>query len=307
MTISDDFTAYWDAVDAELAALDPAPALTGTPLRSTPFSTSYDLRLTSVGPYRIFGYLSVPHGDGPFPALLNTPRYGSVNNPPHWDDRQRYVVLTIMHRGQRLADTPFSASYPGLLTMGIESPETWIYRGILADILRGAEYLLSHPWVDPARVGIAGDDLALIAAARRPGFATLNLSMFHLYRILDARLRTDAYPIEELNEYLAMYPGAVDAVANTLSYFDPIAHASFFTGTTILPEQGPGALNGPEWLDPLRTALGGSVIPYRLAHEGGTDHDALDALLAEQLGAPPLPRLWPAAMEEIQPHNFEAR
>ncbi len=295
MTKPADFTAYWDAIDTELAAIDPAPALTKTPLRSTEFSTSYDLKLTSIGPYRLFGFLSVPKGDGPFPALLQTPRYGSVNNPPHWDDRQRYMVLTIMHRGQRLADTPFKAEYPGLLTLGIESPETWSYRAILADILRGAEYLLSHPKIDPSRVGIVGDDLALIAASRRPGFSTLNLTMTHLYRLLDARLRTDAYPIEEISEYLTMYPESADDIANTLGYFDPTAHAPTFTGTTILSEQDPGALNGPEWLDPLRTALGGPVIPYRLAHEGGTDHDALDALLAEQMGVSPLPRLWPVA------------
>lgn len=300
MTTHTDFSAYWDAIDAELAAIDPAPASTETPLRSTPFSTSYSVRLTSIGRYRIFGYLSVPHGEGPFPALLQTPRYGSVNNPPHWDDRQRYVVLTIMHRGQRLADTPFAAEYPGLLTLGIESPETWIYRGILADILRGAEYLLSHPKVDSNRAGIAGDDLALIAAARRPSFSTLNLTAPFFYRILDARLRTDAYPIEELNEHLATYPETMDAVANTLSYFEPATHAPSYTGTTILSEQDPGALNGPESLDPLRHALGGPVIPYRLAHEGGTDHDALDALLAAQLGVAPFPRLWPAAMEAIR-------
>jgi cephalosporin-C deacetylase-like acetyl esterase len=299
MTMPTDFTAYWDAIDAELAGIDPAPALTGTPLRSTEFSTAYDLKLTSIGPYRIFGFLSVPKGDGPFPALLHSPRYGSVNNPPHWDDRQRYVVLTIMHRGQRLADSPFKAEYPGLLTLGIDSPETWIYRGILADIMRGAEYLLAHPQVDPARVAIAGDDLGLIAAARRPGFSTLNLTMLHLYRMLEARLRTDAYPIEELNEYLAMCPESAAAVERTLRYFDPIAHAPGFMGTTILSEQDPGALNGPEWLEPLRNALGGPVIPYRLAHEGGTDHDALDALLAGRLGVSALPRLWAAAMERI--------
>ncbi len=242
MTSSAEFTAFWDAIDAELARIDAAPALTETPLRSTEFSTSYDLKLTSIGPYRIFGYLSVPKGDGPFPALLLSPRYGSVNNPPHWDDRRRYVVLTLMHRGQRLADTPFQAEYPGLLTLGIELPETWVYRGIMADILRGAEYLLAHPQVDPARVAIAGDDLGLIAAARRPGFSTVNLTMFHLYRILEARLRTDAYPIEELNEYLAMYPNAADAVENTLSYFDPIVHASGIHWHDDSERTGPGGV-----------------------------------------------------------------
>ena len=87
MIVPDDFAAYWDAIDAELAGIDPAPALAETPLRSTEFSTSYDLKLTSIGPYRIFGFLSVPKGNGPFPGLLLSPRYGSVNNPPHWDDR----------------------------------------------------------------------------------------------------------------------------------------------------------------------------------------------------------------------------
>lgn len=296
----DDFASYWDELDRDLAQFVPAPELNPNPRRSTSFATSYDLRLTSLGSYRIFGFVSVPHGDGPFPALLQTPRYGSVNNPPHWDDRQRYVVLTLMHRGQRLSDSPFAAEYPGLLTLGIESPDTWIYRGILADIIRGCEYLLCHPSVDPARVGIAGDDLALIAAARRPGFSVLNLTAPFLYRLLEARLRTDAYPTEEVSEYLAFHPGSDDAVARTLSYFDPAAHAPAFTGTTILSEQDPGALNGPEWLDPLRNALGGPVIPYRLAHEGGTDHDALDALLAAQLGVSPLPRLWPAAKVAIE-------
>ena len=156
---------------------------------------------------------------------------------------------------------------------------------------------MGHPAVDTTRVAMAGDDLGLIAAARRPGFSTVNLTGLHLYRIGEARLRTDAYPIEELNEFLAMYPDAAEEVARTLSYFDPIAHAPSFTGTTILSEQDPGALNGPEWLDPLRNALGGPVIPYRLCHEGGTDHDAIDALLAGQLGVSALPRLWPAAME----------
>ena len=47
---------------------------------------------------------------------------------PHYDDRERYATLTLMHRGQRLADQPFAASYPGLLTLGIDSPATYIYR-----------------------------------------------------------------------------------------------------------------------------------------------------------------------------------
>ncbi|MDQ3467069.1 MAG: acetylxylan esterase, partial [Chloroflexota bacterium] len=216
---------YWNEVDQALARYPIAPELTPSPRRSTPFADAYDLRFTSLGPYRLFGYLSLPKGDGPFPALINTPRYGSVNTPPHWDDRQRYVVLTFMHRGQRLADEPFAAAYPGLLTRDIDDPQRYIYRAIVADCLRAAEFLVERPEVDPARIGIVGDDLAIITAARRPTFAALVVSGLLWYRLNEARLRSDAYPVEEINDYLRTYPEREEAVVQTLRYVDPLYHA----------------------------------------------------------------------------------
>lgn len=287
-----DFDAYWDAVDEELARYPASAELTHSPRRSTEFATGYDVRLTSIGPYRIFGYLSVPHGDGPFPALLSAPRYGSVNHPPHYDDRQRYVVLTLMHRGQRLADQPFAAEYPGLLTLGIDDPATYVYRSIVADCLRGAEWLLSRPEVHPGRVGIVGDDLAVITAARRNGIAALQVTGLMFYRLLEARLRTDAYPIEEVNDVIRFAPEREAAIARTLAYVDPIHHAPGVRAQTVLVTGDPGALGGPEWLAPLRDALGGPVELYQAAHEGGTDHDWLDAWMAGRFGVEAKPRLW---------------
>src|SRR3954454_17059972 len=159
-----DFDAYWDAVDRELALYPAAPTLERLALPSDEYSTVYGVKLTSIGPYRIFGYLSVPNGAGPFPGLLSTPGYGSVNHLPHLDDRQRYVTLILMHRGQRLADQPFAAAYPGLLTLGIDDPSTYIFRSIVADCLRGTELLLSRPEVDKSKVGVIGGGLALMAA-----------------------------------------------------------------------------------------------------------------------------------------------
>ena len=101
-----------------------------------------------------------------------------------------------MHRGQRLADQPFAATYPGLLTHGIDDPARYIYRGIVADCLRGAEFLASRPEVDTSRIGSVGHDLALITAARRPIFKAVQASPDLLYRLAEARRRTDAYPTE---------------------------------------------------------------------------------------------------------------
>ncbi len=286
-----DFDGYWDAVESELGRFAAAPELELLPSRCTEFSNVYAVRLTSVGPYRIFGYLSVPSGSGSFPGLLLTPRYGSVNHLPHLDDRKRYVVLVLMHRGQRLADQPFAATYPGLLTHGIESPESYVYRGIVADCLRGAEFLASRPEVDTNRIGIMGDDLAVITASRRTDFTAAYISGLMFFRLMDAREHSDAYPIEEVNDYLRAFPERRDSVARTLAYFDPAHHASRVSARSLL-SVGSGQRNGADWLLPLTEQLGDQVEPYTVTHEGGTDHDQVDAWMAGQLGVAPIPRLW---------------
>jgi cephalosporin-C deacetylase len=286
----DAFDAYWDGIDRELERYPARPVLEPMPRHSTDFATLYWVRLTSVGPYRIGGYYSVPHGSGPFPALLNTPGYGSVNHIPDYNDQQRYAVLTIMHRGQRLADQPFAAAYPGLLTHGIDRPDSYVYRGVLADCIRGAEFLLVRPEVDRERVAIAGDDLALITAARRPGFSSAVVAGLLFYRLMEVRERTEAYPVEEINDYLRAYPDRRDAVTQTLAYFDPVHHVPRVSATTLLSVGSPGAVGGPEWLEPPIQAHAGPLEQYLLTNEGGTDHDRIDAWLAGRMGVEPMSR-----------------
>lgn len=80
--MADCFETYWSEVDRDLERYEPMPEFEPLAVRSTDLATVYAVRLTSVGPYRIFGYHSVPVGDGPFAGLLETPRYGSVNHVP---------------------------------------------------------------------------------------------------------------------------------------------------------------------------------------------------------------------------------
>ncbi|MEU4233989.1 acetylxylan esterase [Nonomuraea sp. NPDC026600] len=274
------FDSYWSAVDEELAAIPARPVLDLVPARTTDEATSYTVRLTSTGPYRVFGHLSIPAGDGPFPALLQTPRHGSVNDMPHPNDRSRYVVFGLMHRGQRLADEGFSAAYPGLLTMGIDDPASYIYRGIAADCLRAAEFLMSLDEVDPARVAVRGNDLAVLTAARRPGFSAVRVSELLFYRAAEARPKSSRYPLEELNDHLRAGSSA-EIVAHALAYFDPVRHASAVTARTLL------AVDDPDWCAALIEALPAASV-YKLTHLDGTDNDFLDAWLAELSGVPPM-------------------
>jgi cephalosporin-C deacetylase len=293
VTKPDDFDAYWQAIDDELAAVSAAPELEWLPLRSTDFSDTYFVSLTSIGPYRIHGYYSVPKGDGPFPGLYLLPGYASVVVPPPYEDRQRYAVLNLMYRGQRHSDKPYAAAFPGLLTDGIDDPRTYKFRSIFADLIRGAEFLRSRPEVDPARVGLMGNDWAITVAARRPGFAAVESAGSFFSSMLAMADRTDAYPIEELNDYRRTYPEKEDNVRRTLAYFDPIHQAPSLTTALLSVENDRNVLDGPEWLAPLRAACGGPVETYALTHEGQVDHDWIDAWMAAKLGAEAKPRLWP--------------
>ncbi len=151
------------------------------------------------------------------------------------------------------------------------------------------------PEVNPERVAAIGDDLAIMVAARRPRVSVLQPASLLFYRLMEARRRTDAYPVEEINDYLRAFPDREGAVARTLAYFDPVHHAPRSRAATLLTPGDPESVGGAEWLRLLAEALGGPVEEYALTHEGGTDHDRVEAWVAKRLGAEPRPRVWSVA------------
>jgi len=254
-----DFDSFWGAVLADLDAVPAAPTLDPNPIRSTEFSTCYSLYLTSVGPYRLYAYYSVPHGAGPFPAVLHTPAYASVVTQTPFEERQRYVSMALCARGQRLSDKPFAASYPGLAIVGIEEPETYVYRGIVADTVRAVDFLLSRREVDRRQIILTGGDTALIGAALRPQVSAVIAADPAFYAVETLAPLTNAYPQEEWNEYRRAYPDKASAMLRTLSYFDPLFFAPRIKADVRL-SVGPGsALFNRATAQPLAEAISGKV------------------------------------------------
>ena len=98
---SDDF---WERIEAQLAETSPDIEIERDAFYSQPEWDVFQMRYMSAGRHRLFAWLSVPHGDGPFPALLRMPDYASVHDIIYTPLRERAVVMNATYRGQRKHD-----------------------------------------------------------------------------------------------------------------------------------------------------------------------------------------------------------
>jgi cephalosporin-C deacetylase len=283
-----DFDQYWQHTLDTLARYPACSQIDPLPLRSTDFATLYGVGLTSLGPYRVFGYLSIPAGHGPFPAIYYAPKYQSVLEiiPQGTANlqRSRYITFSLAGRGQRNADTPYAAMFPGLLTDGIDQAASYVFRGIVADSVRGLQFLLTRPELDPARVVVVGNDTALITAALQPGATHVVTTPALFHDAAELAPRTRAYPLEEINDYLRAFPARAEAVRRTLAYFDLAAFAPRLSATTLIMAGAIGAVPDAPALETLATALRGQVTVH--ASEQSLYKDGLHAerWMAAQLG-----------------------
>ena len=283
-----DVLAYWQTALDELARYPACPEIETLPLRTTAFATLYGVRLTSLGPYRLFGYLSIPAGRGPFPAIYYAPKYQSVLEiiPQGTANaqRSRYVTWSLAARGQRNADAPYAAMFPGLLTDGIEDAGAYVFRGIVADAVRGLELLLTRPEVDPAHVVVVGNDVALMTAALAPGATHVVTTPALFYDTAGIAAKTHAYPLEEINDYLRTFPERTDAVHRTLGHFDLRALAPRVTATSLLMAGAPGSALDARALQPLAAALRGTVTVYESQQSSYKDGLHVERWIAAQCG-----------------------
>jgi cephalosporin-C deacetylase len=283
-----DFEQYWQHTLDALAGCPACPEIDVLRLRSTDFATLYSVRLTSLGPYRLFGYLSIPTGDGPFPAIYYAPKYQSVLEiiPQGTANlqRSRYITFALAARGQRNADTPYAAMFPGLLTDGIDQAASYIFRGIVADSVRGLEFLLTRGELDTTRVVVFGNDIALITAALHPGATHVVTAPALFYNAAELAPRTHAYPLEEINDYLRAFPTRATTMHQTLAYYDLRTFAPRVSATTLLMAGAPGALLGAQTLGPLVTALRGQVTVHDSEQSSYKDGLYTEQWMAAQCG-----------------------
>lgn len=227
VTRPEDFDDFWGGVRSELAAIPLAPRISPDPMRSNEEVQVFRAAYRSLGGLEISAWYCVPaRGEGPFPAIIHFPGYKSEPALRREWGRKRVVTLTVVVRGKLGSNSQFNPGYPGLLTYGIESPRTYGYRGVISDCVRGVDFLLSRPEVDPQRIFACGSSqgggLTLITTGLRSEIKG-GVSGYPFLCCFPEAMRTlRSYPYDELNCYARAYPARVPQMLRTLRYYDAV-------------------------------------------------------------------------------------
>jgi cephalosporin-C deacetylase len=295
-----DFDAFWDETLAEARALAGPPAVTPVDAGLRTVET-FDVTFSGFGGHPIKAWLNRPvQLPEPLPVVVDFIGYGGGRGHPHdwllWS-AAGYANLVMDTRGQggtwRGGDTPdpgpdgTGPTAPGFLTRGVLDPRTYYYRRLITDAVRAVETAAALPFVDPARVVVAGGSqggaLTLAAAGLlRDGVAGAIAGVPFLCDIRRAVTITDADPYAEFARWAKSNPGRAATALSTMDYIDGVNFARRITAPTLVSTALMDWICPPSTVFAAYNAIGGTkrieVFEWD-GHEGGRGH--FDALALE--------------------------
>jgi cephalosporin-C deacetylase len=233
-----DFDAFWSETLAEAQAFPLASRFEPVDFGLVTVET-YDVTFNGFGGQPVKGWLLLPRHASGLPCVVEYIGYGGGRGFPadwlFWSSAG-FAHLVMDSRGQGSAwlhgDTPdpgeagANPHYPGFMTQGILSPQTYYYRRLITDAVRAVSAARSHPAIDPQRLAVTGvsqgGGLTLAVAGLDSQVAVAMPDVPFLCHYRRATELADTNPYQEIVHYCRIHRPEIEAVFNTLSYFDGV-------------------------------------------------------------------------------------
>ena len=246
-----DFDAFWNATLEELASIDPEYKISVSDEYTDAEFDVFRVDMKSYQSIPIYGWLSIPKAKGKYPLIVG---YGAYLRTIYPEFFHNYACFMLNVRGVDPAVMDMiNPEKKQLFVVGIESKETYVYRGIYMDCIRAMDFLVSHAKefnFDLDRVavygGSQGGTLALVTAAllkKRINTVSADSPVYcDFYNTLDiiANEKNPCYILRDLNNLPPFHPAYTrENVLQTLSYFEvqnfiPSIECSVLIGTGLM-------------------------------------------------------------------------
>lgn len=268
-----DFDAFWDGLKMESDAIPLDPQLTF--LSSSEYANVYRINLANLDNRRVYAYVSIPYGNGPFPAFITFPSFGNNANlvEPELTLPERSGAISIAM--SVLNTEPDEDDPAGYTPNDITARDDIFYKYALIGAVRMIDWLHTRPEFNQQNLGVVGvsqggglatmtaglDQRVNLLAASNPshaqhaGFEAGRATPFPYY-LKTANLRDDAST-------------AVPQTFTAVQYYDAIHFARRYKGPALMLTGYRDDVNPPETVYAAINALTG---PKTIVHSRELNH-----------------------------------
>jgi len=236
----EDFEEFWKAQRDELAKIRVDQVVEFWPKESGLVNV-YRVNFAGIDERRVYGWLAVPKGPGPFPAIVTMPYAGVYGISPDFHHANLGAISLNIIIHDFPVDNPdsfYAREAEGPLKnynrIGWDDREKSIFRYAILAGVRAIDYLANRKDVDRSQIAVTGGSqgggLALCVSGldERVGFVAVNIAGLC---DLNARSqkRIDGWP-----HWLASAPKDLkEKVEATSQYFDAVNFARKFKGKSL--------------------------------------------------------------------------
>ena len=214
-----DFDTFWEQTFAELDAVPLEPEYTIIPEFSNDVRTCYDVRYESFGGVTSGCTVSIPNAPGKYPVLIQYMGYGAptFKFDPSANPERIDVLVSVRRQGI------FQEAPESWVTQGVESKETYYYRGAFCDVRRAVDFVATLDKADMAKITAMGESqggaFTTVAAAVDKRIAAVSIAVPFLGDYQDYA-KIVWWPVHEVLDYADAHGIDRSDLYDTLSYFD---------------------------------------------------------------------------------------
>ncbi|MEM6965279.1 MAG: acetylxylan esterase [Bacteroidota bacterium] len=170
-----DFDAFWNSRKAALANVPINPVITF--YQNNAYSTTYRMTLNNVDGRKVYGYITIPNGSGPFPAIVEIPPFGDAPNlaAPNPNLTEQGGVTTV---AVSIHNVPADQVDPNAYEPDdIADKNGNYYRWAILGAIRSIDYLFT-------RNDFNGNDVGVTGVSQGAGLATIVAGLDNRVKLL---------------------------------------------------------------------------------------------------------------------------